>query len=367
MLRFSVNKSEIAKKISIASSSIGSRTVDPILQCLLFKPTDGHISIYGTDLQTSVISLVRVGEYEGNESFAVDAELIDDIVSNQSEEEVIFEYSNGKLLVKSGKAKYNISTISDIERFPIIEIDNGGIRFSIDTSILEEMLERVSFCASSESAMRALNGVYWEVHGGFLRLVASDGYRLALAEQKLDIDSEFDFILALKSVKELEKLVSSTTEPTINIVYDHSIVSFSAGDVTMVVRTVEETFPDYKRVLPKAFKTRVVLNSDDFSEALKRVMIISKRGNEKVQLKITDDVMELSSQSPDFGEAIENIPVTKDGEDLIVNFNPKFLSEAVKHIGEKEIEFNFVDNINPLQINPRNVEGYIYIVLPVRA
>jgi len=225
----------------------------------------------------------------------------------------------------------------------------------------------VSFCASNESAMKALNGVYFEAHGGFLRLVASDGYRLALAEQKLAIDGEFDFILALKSVREIEKLLSSTTEPEIKITFDHSTVSFNAGDITTVVRVVEETFPDYKRVLPKAFKTRVILNSDDFAEALKRVMVIAKRGNEKVQLKITDDVMELSSQSSEYGEAVESIPITKDGEDLVVNFNPKFLNEAIKHIDEKEIEFNFVDNLSPLQINPRNVEGYLYIVLPVRA
>ncbi|MGB9615675.1 MAG: DNA polymerase III subunit beta, partial [Fervidobacterium sp.] len=283
------------------------------------------------------------------------------------EDEVTFEYSNGKLVVKSGKARYSISTVSDLDRFPMIETDESGIKFSIDTSILEEMLDKVSFCASNESAMKALNGVYWEIHGGFLRLVASDGYRLALAEQKLNIDSEFDFIIALKSVKELEKLLSNTTEPTINITYDHSLVSFNAGDVTTIVRTVEETFPDYKRVLPKVFKTRVILNLEDFSEALKRVMVIAKRGNEKVQLKITDDVMELTSQSSDFGEAIESIPITKDGEDLIINFNPKFLNEAVKHIDEREIEFNFVDNLSPLQINPRNVGGYMYIVLPVRA
>ncbi|MCX7653086.1 MAG: DNA polymerase III subunit beta [Fervidobacterium sp.] len=367
MLRFTVNKSEIEKKISIASSAIGSRTVDPILQCLLFKPVNGHLRIHATDLQTSVISDVRVGEYEGNEPFAVDAELIDDIVKNLPEDEVTFEYSKGKLIIRSGKAKYSIATVTDTERFPIVQADESGVNFSIDTSILEEMIDKVSFCASTETAMRALNGVYWEIHGGFLRLVASDGYRLSLAEQKLNIESEFDFIVALKSVKELEKLLSTTTEPIINITYDHSLVSFSAGDVTTIVRTVEENFPDYKRVLPKVFKTRVVLNLDDFSEALKRVMIIAKRGNEKVQLKITDDVMELASQSSDFGEVVESIPVTKDGEDLIVNFNPKFLNEAVRHIDEKEIEFNFVDSLSPLQINPRNVGGYMYIVLPVRA
>jgi len=366
VLKFNVSKSEIVKKIYIASSSIGSRTVDPILQCLLFKPINGHLRIHATDLQTSVIANIQVGEYEGSDSFAVDAELINDIVTNLPEDEANFEYDNGKLIVKSGKAKYSIPTIQDTDRFPIIELDESGIQFSIDTSILEEMINRVSFCASTESAMRALNGVYCEVHGGFLRFVSSDGYRLALTEQKLGIEYEFEFILALKSIKELEKLLSTTTEPSINVIYDHSIVSFNAVDVTTIVRTVEETFPDYKRVLPKAFKTRVILNADDFSEALKRVTIIAKRGKEKVQLKITDDVMELTSQSQDFGDVNETIPITKDGEDLIVNFNPRFLNEAVKHIDEKEIEFNFVDNMSPLQINPRNVEGYMYIVLPVR-
>lgn len=367
MLKFTVQKSELEEKISIASSAIGPRTVDPILQCLLFKPVGGVLRIQATDLQTSVIANVKIGEYEGNDAFAVDADLIDDIVKNLPEDEVLFEYSNGKLTIRSGKSKYSLSTVSEVERFPSIEYDESGITFSIDTSILEEMFDKVSFCASNESAMRALNGVYFEAHGGFLRLVASDGYRLALSEQRLSIDSEFDFILALKSVREIEKLLASTTEPEIKIIFDHSTVSFNAGDITTVVRVVEETFPDYKRVLPKAFKTRVILNSDDFAEALKRVMVIAKRGNEKVQLKITDDVMELSSQSSEYGEAVESIPITKDGEDLVVNFNPKFLSEAIKHIDEKEIEFNFVDNLSPLQINPRNVEGYLYIVLPVRA
>lgn len=367
MLKFLVQKSEIESKITIASSAIGSRTVDPILQCLLFKPVDGVLKIHATDLQTSVVATLRVGEFEGGEAFAVDADLIEDIVRNLPDEDVLFEYSSGKLTVRSGKAKYSVPTVVDVDRFPSIEVEGGGIEYSVDTSIFEEMLDKVSFCASTESAMRALNGVYFEAHGGFLRLVASDGYRLALAEQKLNIPNEFDFILALKSVRELEKLLASTTEPEVRVNYDHSTVSFNAGDITTIVRTVEETFPDYKRVLPKAFKTRVVLNSDEFSEALKRVVVIAKRGNEKVQLKITDDLMELSSQSSDFGEAHETIPVSKDGEDLVVNFNPKFLSEAVRHVTEKEIEFNFVDNLSPLQINPRNVEGYLYIVLPVRA
>jgi len=95
----------------------------------LFKPINGHLRIHATDLQTSVIANIQVGEYEGSDSFAVDAELINDIVTNLPEDEANFEYDNGKLIVKSGKAKYSIPTIQDTDRFPIIELDESGIQF----------------------------------------------------------------------------------------------------------------------------------------------------------------------------------------------------------------------------------------------
>ncbi len=367
MLRFVVNKNEIEQKISMASSVIGSKSLDPILQCLLFKPSNGTISINATDLQTSVIAKVAVGEYEGTDSFAVDADLIDEIIKNLGTEEIQFEYANNKLTIRSGTSKYEILTFSEIEKFPSIELGDSGVKFTIDTTILADMLEKVTYAASTETAMRQLNGVYWEIVGGYLRLVASDGYRLALSEQKVELENEFDFILSLKSIKELQKFLSSTSSPTVEIIYDHSRISICSEETVMIIRTVDETFPDYKRVLPKAFKTRTVIKTAEFENALKRVMVIAKRGNERVQLRIYEDTMEITSQSSDFGEALEKISIQKEGSDMIINFNPKFLAEAIRHVDEEEVEFNFVDNLSPLQINPVTMSGYMYIVLPMRA
>lgn len=367
MLRFNIQRGELEKKISIAAQAVGSKTVDPILQCLLFKLENDSLNVYSTDMQTFVISKLEVSEIDGSGQFAVDAKILEEIVKNIDNDQIMLEYKDGKLNVKSGKSSFNLSTYSEPEKFPPIEIDESGITFEIETSILEEMIDRVIFCASTESAMRALNGVYWELKDNYLRLVASDGYRLALAEQKVSVDSEIDFILSLKSMKELENLIKETDEPVLTINFDHKKLAVKAGDVTVIMRIVEEVFPDYRRVLPKAFKARIEFNKDEFLESLKRTMIISKRGTDKVQLSISDSTLVLSSQSPEYGEVIEEIAIEKEGEDIIINFNPKFLNEAVRKIEEEEVVFNFVDELSPMQINSKNVGEYLYIVLPVRA
>ncbi|ABR30402.1 DNA polymerase III subunit beta [Thermosipho melanesiensis] len=366
MLSFLINKSELEKKISVAANAVGSKTVDPILQCLLFS-LENETQIYATDMQTFVISKLNVYEINGNGKFAVDAKLLEEIVKNVDTEQILFSYDMGKLVLKSGKSSFNLSTHSEPDKFPQIELEESGIKFELETSILSEMIDRVLFCASTESAMRALNGVYWEAKGGYLRLVASDGYRLALTEQKVNIDADFDFILSLKSMKELDNLIKQTDEPILTVKFDHKKVWISAGDITVIMRIVEEVFPDYKRVLPKVFKTRIIFNKEEFLEALKRIMIISKRGDEKVRLQINDNILVLNSQSPEYGEVNEEISIEQEGEDLSINFNPKFLNEAVKKIEEDEVVFNFVDDLSPMQINSKDVNEYLYIVLPVRA
>ncbi|ONN27007.1 DNA polymerase III subunit beta [Thermosipho affectus] len=367
MLKFTISKEELEKKIAVAADAVGSRTVDPILQCLLFSYEDNSLKIYSADMQTFVISKLNVSEIEGSGKFAVDAKLLEEIVKNLENEQVLFEYDTGKLNLKSGKSSFNLSTYSDADKFPQIDIEDSGIKFELETSILSEMIDRVLFCASTESTMRALNGVYWEVKGNYLRLVASDGYRLALTEQKVDIDTDIDFILSLKSMKELDNLIKQTDEPILTVKFDHKKMSVTAGDIAVIMRIVEEVFPDYRRVLPKAFKTRIVFNKNEFLEALKRTMIISKRGSEKVQLQIIEDILVLSSQSQEYGEVKEEISIEKEGEDLKINFNPKFLNEAVKKVEEDEVVFNFVDDLSPMQINSKDVNEYLYIVLPVRA
>lgn len=367
MLRFVASKSELKQKISTVADSVGNRTYLPILQCVLFTPEGDKIKIYGTNLQTSAMAWLSVGEYEGDESFAVYGEVLDDIIKSLSYREILFEYSDGTLVIRDGKTKYSLSTVAEVERVPVRTYSENSRKFIIETSILLEMLRRVSFSATTNNAMPALNGVYWEFINNTLRIVASDGYRLAYAEEPLENANDLDFILPLKGVKQVENLLSNSNAPVTEIIYEPSNVTFKIDDIAINICVIEETFPDYKRVIPKNFKTEMVIENKELQEALKRVMVVCKHGPEKVRFTIKDDTLELSSVEGSTAQAFESLEIKKTGEDLVVHLNPRFIFEALKHCDDKIVEFKFVGNLDPLLIKPVENNNYFFIVLPVRA
>lgn len=360
-----VEANELSNKISVVSKTVPSKTIKPIMACILFDFSQQGVYLHATDLETGVKARVEC-EPDGEGRFAVDAKILYEIVKTlPNEGKVQLSFSSGLLTVECGRSKFRVPTM-DPSEFPEISLPSEGYALDIEAKTLAEMIERVVFCAAKDEFMRNLNGVFWEIGNGFLRLVASDGFRLALAEERLSTQNESSFLISLKSMKELQSIIESCSETNITIHYDGKRLSLSTSYIETVMRVVEIDFPDYKKVLPKAFKSKVIFSKNDLIEALRRTMVIAKRGSESVKVEVTEDILSLSSRSPDSGEMNEEVSIRKEGEDIVAAFNPLFLMEALRHIHTDEVEFNFVDSTSPLQINPLNVEGYLYIVMPIR-
>ncbi|MGJ8453791.1 DNA polymerase III subunit beta [Pseudothermotoga sp. U03pept] len=364
-MKITVEASELSNKISIVSKTVPSKTIKPIMECILFDLSQEGTYLHATDLETGVKAALDC-ETEEFGKFAVDAKILYEIVRTlPNEGKVQLSFSSGLLSVESGRSRFRVPTM-DPSEFPQVTLPAEGYSLAVEAKTISEMIERVIFCAAKDEFMRNLNGVFWEIGNGFLRLVASDGFRLALAEERLATQSESNFLISLKSMKELQSILQNCSQSTVTIRYDGKRLSLSTSNIETVMRVVEIDFPDYKKVLPKAFKSKVILSKNDLLEALRRTMVIAKRGSESAKLEINEEVLSLSSRSPDSGEVNEEIFVRKEGEDIVAAFNPTFLLEALRHIHTDEVEFNFVDSTSPLQINPLNVEGYLYIVMPIR-
>ncbi|HEY8540941.1 MAG TPA: DNA polymerase III subunit beta [Pseudothermotoga sp.] len=364
-MKINVEASELSNKISIVSKTVPSKTIKPIMACILFDVSQKGTYLHATDLETGVKARVEC-ETDSEGRFAVDAKILYEIVKTlPNEGKIQLNFSSGLLALECGRSKFRVPTM-DPSEFPEISLPSEGYALDIESKTLSEMIERVIFCAAKDEFMRNLNGVFWEIGNGFLRLVASDGFRLALAEERLSTQSESSFLISLKSMKELQSIVQSCSETNITIHYDGKRLSLSTPNIETVMRVVEIDFPDYKKVLPKAFKSKVIFSKNDLIEALRRTMVIARRGSESVKVEVGEDILSLSSRSPDSGEVNEELPIRKEGEDIVAAFNPLFLMEALRHIHTDEVEFNFVDSTSPLQINPLNVEGYLYIVMPIR-
>ncbi|WP_214078156.1 DNA polymerase III subunit beta [Mesotoga sp.] len=365
-MKFVVARSEILTRLESVSGAVASKSVKPILSGIYFSMKDeSTIKLVATDLETAITTELKPKHIDGSCDFVIDARLVLEIVRNLPEGEVIFETEETNVVIRLGSAQFTLPTM-DPGDFPDIEAAAGGLDFTVSVSSVELMIDRVIFCAARDEFMRNLNSVYWEFDDGYVRLVAADGFRMALSEERIDLSIEDHFLLTLKSMRDLQNSLKAAMSDIMRVVYDGSRVQFFFDGTEIVTKVVDAEFPDYKKVLPKSFKARVVLPAVTFSDAVRRASIAARLGSDSVKFEINDEEFKIIARSPDHGESIEVIKTSKEGDNIIIAFNPRFLSEAVKKVDSEMVELNFVDSNSPLQMNPVDIQGYTYIIMPIR-
>jgi len=202
---------ELVNKVTVVSKVVPSKVIKPILGCVLFDLTEDGVFLLAFDLETGVKAKLNC-EYEGFGRFAVDGKVFYEVVKTlPTDVGASLEVTPASLSIECGKSKFKLSVV-DPSDFPEVSLSESSLSFEIDANVLHKMIEKVIFCAATDEFMRNLNGVYWELGNGFLRLVASDGFRLALAEERLEIQDEMGFLLSLKSMKELMSVAESCGE-----------------------------------------------------------------------------------------------------------------------------------------------------------
>lgn len=364
-MRFSVEKNEFNPVLNSVLSVVPQKSIKPVLEGVLFKVEDGNLTLEATDLETAIkIKDIQVNA-DGVAEFVVGAKMLTEIVNNLPSGEVVFEYTKPNLTIRARKSKFTLPTMS-ADDFPEIKSVRKGA-WSIETSItaLELMIDRTLFCAAKDVFIRNLNSVNWEFTSGKLRLVAADGFRMGLIEEKVIGSIEESFLLTLKSMKDIKSSFKNAKSDDIKIVYDGSRVGLYFNNTEMVVRVVDADFPDYERVIPKNIKTKIIVNKQEFIDAVRRASIVSKLSADSVKLSTKGNTMSIFARNEN-GEATEEIEAFKDGEDILIAFDPKFLIEAAKKIGSEKIELNFVDADSPLKMVPFDNDNYMYIIMPIR-
>ncbi len=359
---FTLNRDLLSSHLESLSRAVASRPIRPVLNGVLFQFNDGLI-MTATDMEFAVRS--RIPGVSGEKSFVVDAKTITEIVKSLSDQEVKFLIDGQKLDILSGKSKFQVF-IQDGSDFPEVKIPVDGIQFDMKRVQLYSMIDRVFFSSANDENMRNLNGVYFEMEKGISRTVAVDGFRMALAEEKVDGAFNLNFLLSLRAVKELARTLSSSNAENVKLRFENKQIAFDFGNTVLVCKIVDADFPNYRRVIPEEFKTRVVVNRNILRSAVRRVSIMTRVGSETIKFGIENDGIKFSSRSADLGEAEEMIDAQVEGEPLTVAFNPNFILDALNHTEEEKIQLNFVDANKPLMIDTPDLKGYFFIVMPVR-
>lgn len=373
-MKIKVLKTEIFKLISKAQNIIEKRNTMPVLTNVLLSADKNSLTLYATDLEVSVKATCKIeGLKEGKA--VVSAKSLFDILKELPDGEIRLEkLENNSLTIEQGKAYFHINGISPDEFpvFPSLETDQFT-NFSPNT--IKEMIEKTIYSVSTDESRYHLNGVLFETESGdnssSLRMVATDGHRLSLVDRNLTSTPSGVFkegiIVPRKGLNEIRKVIDTLdSDQIVDIAVEGAQLIVKTSDTLLMIRLIEGKYPNYKQLLPKNLDLHAIIDKDKLISSLKRVSLVSNQKSKGVTFSFSKGVVEIFSNSPDLGEAKEEIEVNYDKEDLKIGFNARYILDVLSSINENEVRMSFKDQNSPVLLGPKDDEKYKCVVMPMR-
>ncbi len=378
-----LEKEDLLHCLYLVQGVVEKRPSLPILSHVLIESKEGAISLRATDLEIGLRQQCKATvKKEG--AVTTDARKLYEIVRELSPDRVSLRSTgSGWVEVSSGRSRFRMASL-DPKEFPALvstpTSDTEGKKPLVSVAIagqtLREMIEKTLFAASPDESRPNLSGVYFEgrtaqkgQENGRLRMVASDGHRLSFIEREAVGPVPADWpsaILPRKGLVEARKLLEKGDEKT-ELVLHGSTLNVAQDSTELSMRLVEGEFPDYNQVIPKSENHVISFSREDLLSALRRLLILTTERSRGVKIQIEKDKMEISVNTPDLGEGVEEIAVDYTGDNLVVGFNGRYLIEMLSVLEqEQKISFLLKDESSPCLIRAEKDVHFSYVVMPMR-
>lgn len=365
-MKFKTRVEDFAVKLGLVQGISERRATMPVLSHVLLNVAKNRIGISATDLETTM-STWSTAEVLKEGALAVPARKLYEIIKELEGGDIeVEEIGNHWIEIRTSSAVFKIAGLPS-DDFPIIPELHSDHLFSVESSLLEEMISKTIFAVSPDELRRNLAGIYFEEAGSkSLRLVATDGHRLSLVEKNIDSRVKFEkgFVVPKKGVAELRKVLKLTDKVRIGV--GDSFFMAEGEDIVLVARLIDADFPDYKQVTPEVTKATLTLKKGEFLSALKRVSILSSEKTRSVKFVIDKDGMTLISVSPEVGEAKEKVSVEYSGEPMELGFNSRYLMDVLEVVAEEKVQMGLIDELSPAVLRPEGEEVYLSVIMPMR-
>lgn len=357
-------KSNLAKGVGIVSKAVPSKTTMPILECILIDATTDIIKLTANDMELGIETVIE-GKIIEKGMIALDAKIFSEIVRKLPDNEIIIETGkNEQTMITCEKAKFNISgkSGSDFAYLPYIEKEESVI---LSQYTLKEVIRQTIFSIADSESNKLMTGELFEIDDDILKVVSLDGHRISI--RKIELKTGYGYKKAVvpgKTLMEISKILSGEVDSEVQIYFTGSHVVFEFDRTTVVSRLIEGEYFKIEQMLSSDYETKVRMNKRELLSCIDRATLLVKEGDKKpIIIQIGDEAMELKIQSQ-FGSMDEEIFITKEGKDLLIGFNPKFLIDALRVIDDEEVSLYFMNAKAPCFIKDEK-ETYVYLILPV--
>lgn len=358
------NKSDLLKGVNISLRAVPTRTTMTILECILIDATESEIKLTSNDMELGIETVIE-GEIIERGKAALDAKFLSEIIRKLPDSEITIETDeNYVATITCEKSVFTISGKDgdDFSYLPYIERENSIVISQFD---LKEVIRQTIFSIGDNGSNIIMTGELFEVNDNELKVVSLDRYRVSIRNVKLN--NSYDNIKVIvpgKTLNELIKIIPGDAESDVTVYFTNNHIVFEFDETVVISRLIEGEFFKINQMITKDHETKITVNKREFLDCLDRATLLVKEGNKKpVILDITDGSIKINIVSS-FGKMNEDIDIEKEGKDIKIGFDPKFIIDALRVIDDEVVSMYFMNSKAPCTIRD-DENKYIYLILPV--
>lgn len=366
-MKLTVSRETFLAKLGIAVRGASTRSPIQTLAGVLLKVEDGHAELEATDMELGVRVTLETNDSTPGHA-VIPGRLLLDVVRSLPTDQLSLEYRSAQqdVEVVAGPAKFHLRTLPP-EDFPKLPEAPSEGAMTVPAGAFVDTIARVARAASRDETRPHLTGVLVTATGSELRMVATDSYRLAVKETRLDapLEGSLEANVPARTLQELARIAGGGGE-SIGVAALENQVVFTVDDVVLSSRLVEGRFPNYQQLLPEAYEHELRVSREELLEVVRRVGLLAQK-NAPLRLRFSEGALDVSAQTPDVGEASESLPIPFAGEPLEIGFNPEFFREGLESAESEELILKLISPLRPGLIQSGDEgSGFVYLVMPIR-
>lgn len=362
-MKFTVNQIYMNSAIQIISKIASTKTVTKTQNAMLLIAKDQKIHFIACDGKNKIETQIdAVVEKEG--TVLLPHQYVQDLIKKMPVTDIRFHLEDsGNMMISAGKSKYKIMSYNPSD-YQLIEMEEETNQIELNSAQLNQSIDQVKFAVSKDENRLILTGVLFEFRKDSLKLVAIDGYRMTSKEMKMQTEIENKIVITEKALSEVQRLISIEGVDTLKMSLNEKMVKFEIGSTIFISSLLNGEFIHYENIIPKEFKSEMILSKEEFEQAVDRSMvIISANQNKVIKMKINDDVLQITTDS-ESGDAEEEVQIKLEGEDQFIGFNPRFILDTLKVVEGEELLIKFTNSKGPCIIKTTEHDEYFCLLLP---
>jgi DNA polymerase III subunit beta len=367
-MKITCKKDQLQYAVQTVQKAVASKTPLPILTGIYLAANDGRIELQATDYEIG-ISCVIDAEVDEPGTTVLSGRYFQEMVRKLPGEDIEISSSKEDRTIKitANNAQFNLLSFP-AEEFPVLKPISSENIMKIKDTVLKDLIRKTVFACANDEARPIFTGGLLEVDNDTIKMIATNTHRLALKKEQLAPSGvSTKMIIPSKILHELARVLSTEETRDVTLSWQKNQVGISFDNVYINSRLIEGQFPDYNKVIPTTYSSSIIINTEQFLEAVERVSLLAREGEYNVvKFNFSEGNVVITSNNPDIGKAYETVSAEMTGGNVEIAFNAKYIIDILKNIFAEKLVFSLNTSLSPANIKPLDDESYIYIITPVR-